>query len=981
VEFRILGPLQARAAGRELRLGGLRSQRILAMLLLNPNRVVTVASLVEAAWDDTPPATARRQVQNRVATLRTLLLRAGATIETHQAGYLLRVAPDELDALRFGRLVERARQTPDPGQAARWLREALALWRGPALAGLGGVLLDREAAGLEERRVATLVACLELELRAGEHARLVPELSRLVAEHPLRERFVAQWMLALYRTGRRGEALEAFQRLRRRLVDELGVEPGPELQELHRTVLGGEGAALAATLPAIGGTGEGGRAVPRQLPADVPTFTGREVELARLTTDLARTGHGGPVVISAIHGPGGVGKSALAIHAAHRLADRFPDGQLYGDLQGAAAGLRPLPALEVLGRFLRALGVPGERIPAEVQEAAALFRSELAPRRVLVVLDNARDAAQVAPLVPGTAGCALLVTSRRTLTDLDGARSVQLDVLSTEEAVRLLARLAGPARIAAERTAAVEVARWCGRLPLALRIAGARLAARPGWPVRALADRLADTQRRLNELELGDVGVRASLAVSREELRDSREPVDRAAADAIAMLSTIDGPDLGVPVAACLLDQAEPLAERVLERLADANLLETSCPGRYRLHDLLRLYGRELAGRTSSPAEQAGALTRAFGFYLATAWQTLGLLRPGDYRLARADPRWTGGGLAFADTAAALDWLEAERANLVAAVQQIAGTADGVPPALAVQLAQALFGFFRVRGYWTEAAQVNEVALEVAVARGDRAAEAAVRIDLGAAWGQLERYPQARACLAEAIAGHRELGDRPGLAAGLVNLGVVYQSMACYEQALDCYQESLSINEELGNLRGQAMSLSNLATIQRRKERYQQALSYHQRSLAIYQKLGDRYAQAVGLVNLGVLYEMMGRYDDALSCLEESRAIYREMGDRYGESETLTDLGVLYGKQGRYEQALAYQQQALATCRELGRQEGQAVSLQELGHTLRALGRPDEARACWQEALAIFERLSVAHADEVRALLAGEPPAGPGPQR
>ena len=996
VEFRILGPLQVRAGGRDLNLGGLRSQRIVAMLLINPNRVVAPSSLADAAWDEAPPATARRQVQNRMAALRITLTRAGGGIETHQAGYLLRVGPDELDTLVFDRLVGEAAETADPARAARLMREALALWRGPALAGLGGALLDRVAAGLEERRLATLADCIDLELATGEHARLVPELHRLVGEHPLRERFVGQWMVALHRTGRQGEALEAYQQLRRRLIDELGVEPGAALQEVHREILaGGQDLTPGPVPPGPGGdaardaTGEGGTSkspgvrasgasagttVPRQLPSDVPAFTGRDGELSRLTKELAGAGPGGgPVVISAIQGAGGIGKSALAIHAAHRLVDEFPDGQLYVDLQGATAGPPPLKPLEVLRRFLRALGVEGDRIPDEVQEAAALFRSEMAARRVLVVLDNARDAAQVAPLVPGAAGCAVLVTSRRTLAGMDGARYLQLDVLPTKEAVTLLARLAGHERVSAEPEATAEVARWCGYLPLALRIAGARLSGRPGWPVRALADRLADAQRRLNELELADVGVRASLAVSHEELRDSTEPVDRAAAAAIAMLSIVDGPDIGVPAAARLLEAPEPHAERVLERLVDANLLETSVPGRYRLHDLLRLYGRELAAGLASPAERSAALTRTFGFYLATVWQTMAVLRPGDYRLGRADPRWTDGGLEFADAAGALAWLESERANLLAAVRQIAEAEPAVPGEMAVEIAHALFGFFRVRGYWGEAVQLYETALAVATAINNRPAQASIRLDIGTALGQLSRYAEALECLYECLALHREFGDQQGQATALINLGVVYHSQGHYDDALACYAESLPLHEELGNLRGQAMSLQNLGNINRRKERYDEALGYHQRSLAIYQKLGDRYGQAVGLVNLGVLYEMVDRFPEAEKCLLESRAIYREMGDRFGESETLTDLGVLYRKLGQFDRSMAYHEESGAICQEIGRREGVAYNLQEMGEAYSAQGRHEEARAVWREALAIYEQLRTAHADEVRARLEAQP--------
>ncbi len=431
-----------------------------------------------------------------------------------------------------------------------------------------------------------------------------------------------------------------------------------------------------------------------------------------------------------------MGKTALAIHAAHQLTERFPDGQLYVNLHGATAGLQPLQPLEVLGRFLRSLGIEAALVPADLEEASAAFRSLVAGRRLLVMLDNAADAAQVALLLPASPGCGVLVTSRRVLSALAGARHLLLDVLPAAEAVELLGRLAGHARVATEPGAAAEVARGCGYLPLALRIAGARLAARPGWPVQALAGRLADAQRRLDELQLAEVGVRASFQVSYHQLSGSPDPLERAAAEAFGLLGVPDGLELSLPVAARLLDQPadaaervlEQLYERVLEQLVDGQLLETPGPGRYRLHDLLRLYARELASQHHPEPVRAAALTRALRFYVASAWQTLAVLRPGDYRLARAGERWRKGGLEFAGQQAALSWLEAERANLLAAVRQAVAT-PGVPAEIGMQLAQALFGFFWVHSHRGDWVQANQIALEVACQAGDLAAQAQAHND------------------------------------------------------------------------------------------------------------------------------------------------------------------------------------------------------------------------------------------------------------
>jgi tetratricopeptide (TPR) repeat protein len=459
-----------------------------------------------------------------------------------------------------------------------------------------------------------------------------------------------------------------------------------------------------------------------------------------------------------------------------------------------------------------------------------------AGRRLLLVLDDVHDTSQVAPLLPGGPGCGVLITSRRVLAGLDGASGLQLKVLAPQEAVALLGRLIGEERIAVDPAAADELARRCGWLPLALRIAGARLAARPGWPVRVLAERLADARRRLDELELPDIGVRASFRISWTELSDSPDQEDRDAAAAFALLGILDGPEVGLPVAARLLDRPEPETDRVLERLVDAQLLETSSPGRYHMHDLLGVYAREQAARQYTPQQQAAGLRRVLGMYVATCWRTLDLLCPGDPRLGRADGRFRKGGLDFADELAALGWLEAERANLLAAVEQVA-TTPGVPSEFAVQLAQALFGFFRVRGYWSDWARVNQTALAVASRMGDRSAQAQAHNDLGLA--------------------HSRQGQ--------------------YERALDCHQQSLTIYQELGDRRGQAASLNNLGIVHQRQGRYDQALACHQQSLAIRRELGDPYGQAESLRDLGVALQALGHHQEKLARWREALAIFEQL--------------------------------------------------------------------------------------------------------
>jgi tetratricopeptide (TPR) repeat protein len=501
---------------------------------------------------------------------------------------------------------------------------------------------------------------------------------------------------------------------------------------------------------------------------------------------------------------------------------------------------------------------------------------------------------------------------------------------------------------------------------------GARLAARPTWPVSALATRLADRQRRLDELELAEVGVRASFQVSYQELGASADPLDRAAARAFSLLGVLDGPDVGLPAAAKLLDQPQQVAERVLERLADAHLLEAPTPGRYRLHDLLRLYTRELAREFHPEPERAAALRRAFGLYVATAWRTLALLRPGDQRLAQADDRWNEGALELADDKAALAWLEAERANLLAAVQLAAST-PGIPPEMAIQLAQALFGFYLVRSYWEDWVRVNLAALEAACRLGDRAAQAQAHNDLGVANTRLGQYEQAVACYQQGLAIRRELGDRRGQAASLSNVSAVHAFQGRYAEALACLRQSLAIDRELGDRHGEAISLNGLGEAYERHGQHDQAIACFEEGLAIARELGDPQGLAMALGNLGEAYERQGQGDQALACLREGLAIDRGLGDRHGEAIRLNGLGVAHRRQGQHDRAVACQQESLAISRDLDDSIAQAEALRELGVTLRALGRPEEARAHWRQALAIFERLESADADQVRVLLAGDP--------
>jgi DNA-binding SARP family transcriptional activator/tetratricopeptide (TPR) repeat protein len=942
VEFRLLGPLEVYEDGKPLVIRQRAQRTLLSLLLLHANRPVASDWLVEALWGGPAPSSgsAGHRLRTHVWGLRRTLAAGGAAARLQTspgAGYVLRVDPEELDVLVFRRLAAEGRRAVAAGdlpEAVERFQRALGLWRGAALADLAAAttsVLGGELTQLEEERLGVQETLVDARLgpEGTVDGELIGELRGLVTAHPLRERLWAQLMVALYRSGRQADALAAFAEVRTRLVEELGVEPGPELQRLQRQILAADPALGAASAPA-------GAGVPRQLPGDVATFTGREAELRRLAVLLdPGTEPRGPVVISAIDGMGGIGKSALAIRAAHQLAERFPDGQLYLNLQGATPGLGPLEPLEALGRMLRALGTDPGQVPAEVEEAAARLRSLAAGRRLLLVLDNAHDAAQVRPLLPASPTCAVLVTSRQVLATLDlgGAQPLHLDALPPGQALELLARIAGPRRVAAEPDAAGEVVRHCGYLPLAIRIAGARLAARPAWPVGELARRLADATRRLEELSVGGIGVRASFDVSLEALRGSADPVDQAAARAFGLLSLPDGADLEVAAAARLLDQTEQAAGTLLERLVDAQLLQTPRPGRYQFHDLLRLHAREQASGQCPEAERRAALTRLFGFYTASAWSTLALLRPGDHRLATADPRWTGDGRRFADASSALEWLEAERANLLAAVAQTAGTSGAggaaIPAALAFQLTRALYGFFLVRSHWTAGVQANQTTLELARRAGDRSAQACACSDLGSIYLWLGRYREALACQEASLVLFREAGDRAGHATSLTRMGLVHWRLGHDQEALACQRQSL----------------------------------------ALFRELGDRHGQALAVGNLGTAYEKLGCYQEALRCQQECLSMYRELGDRHGQAYALTDLGRIYQRLGRHREALGCHQESLPVFREVGDRHGEAEALRDLGDALLRVGHQRQARDVWTQALALCEALQIPEAEELRARL------------
>jgi DNA-binding SARP family transcriptional activator/tetratricopeptide (TPR) repeat protein len=956
-EFCLLGPLLVRCGGTLVPVQQGKQRVVLAALLLSANRVVSFDELIETLWGASPPPSARATLRNHVKRLRDALGDADrARIATQPGGYLISVAASELDLSRFESLLGSARaaaQDRSWDRAAGQARAALALWRGEPLVGVESQLLAaRELARLTEMWLQAVETRIDADLHLGRHGEVIGELRRLAASYPLRERLHGLLMLALYRDGRQGEALAAYRHARSVLIEELGTEPGTGLRELHQQLLTAD-PILDVPGPGPAVAGGPGPEVPQQLPASVAHFAGREEELAALTAllDQASAGTPGTVVISAIGGTAGVGKTALAVHWAHQVGDRFPGGQLYVNLRGYDPG-QPMTVGDALAGFLRALGVPGPDIPAEEDERAARYRSLLAGRRLLVVADNAGSVEQVRPLLPGSPACVLVVTSRDSLAGLvarHGATRLELGLLPLRDAVGLLRSLIG-VRVDADPEAAEALALQCARLPLALRVAAELAAARPATPLADLAGELADQQRRLDLLEAGGdrrTAVRAVFSWSYRHL-------DPDAARAFRLAGLHPGPDLEPYATAALSATILERATRLLEELARTHLVQPAGPGRYGMHDLLRAYAAGQAAARDSAAERREALTRLFDHYLHTAAAAMDTLFPAEHHLRpRVSPPATPTPpLASPGTARA--WLDTQLASL-AAVAVHAATCGWLSHA--TRLAAILFRYLDTGGHYPEAITIHTHALLAAQHARDRAAEATALTSLGVVDRRQGRYQQATGHLRQALALFRETGDKPGQARALSNLGFVDYQIGRYQQSADLHQQALALFREIGDRSGEARQLHNLGTIDERLGCWQQAASHLRQALALSRQNSDRSVEAHVLSNLGSVGLRQGRYQQAAGHLRQALALFRETGGRTGEAHVLADLGDVGLRQGRYQQAAGHLQEALALFRETGDRSGEARTLNGLGEVLLATGRPEHAHARHTAALALAEQI------------------------
>jgi DNA-binding SARP family transcriptional activator len=947
MRFRLLGPLEIRAGEEWKGIGAPKWRSVLATLLIHAGQIVPVDVLINEVWGDAPPAKAGNLISIYVLRLRRLLGDTDSTVlVTRAPGYLFRLAAGDTDVQVFEALVReggRAYAAGEPDRAAAQLAEALALWRGSPLADVPATtLIETEAGRLTELHLDAAELRIKAELACGSHAQVIPELRRLLADNSLRENLWLLLMQALDGAGRHAEALDAYGQARNVFIEELGVEPGAELRQFHARLLAQDeeltrdadapGSISAGTVTARSSQPVPPAAaiprpvpVPAELPGDVADFTGREDQVKHLCDLLASGGvdaDPGAVRIALVAGSGGLGKTSLAVHAAHRVKGSFPDGQLYVDLLGATP--QPLPPGDVLARFLRDLGVDGRDIPVDEDERSARYRTILAGRRILVVLDNARDAAQVRPLLPGTASCAVLVTTRSRMPDLASTRLVDLNVLDDDEALALFTRVVGDERAAGEPEATAELLLACAGLPLAIRICAARLAMRSGWTIGAMASRLRDEHRRLDEMRAGDMAVRASFQVSFASLPAAAQSDGIAPADAFRLLGLWQGPSISSAAAAALFGTSKYVAEDALEALVDAHLLGSTSSDRYKFHDLLRVYSSERAVADLSGPDRDVAVGRLLGWYMRTADAAASAVLPHRYNVplqaGAADPLPLG----FAGAENALAWYDSERVNVVAATRQ--ASSSGLHE-IAWRLPAPLFIVFNSRHNWADCITTHRIALDSARQAGNRQGEAWILNNLGDALGRI--------------------GDSEGIGH---------------------LEQALAIRHEIGDRAGEAQAANNLADAYEHLERWDEVVDLLRRALSLTQEIGDRYGEGVALSNLGAALLELKQTDEAIDALRQADHVFAEVGYLDGTGYARYILGQCYLSQGHDEEALECLRQSANSHQAAGNRNRQAVTLRLLASAQARNGLAQQARESWTQAAAIFADLGDStQAAEVRA--------------
>ena len=905
-EFGILGPLEVTRDGAVVAIPAAKQRALLASLLVDANRTVSVEQLVARLWAADPPQGARVTLQNYVMRLRKALGDDGTLISTRPTGYQITVDSGMLDFDRFDELTSHARQLIAHGDAERasaLLRQALELWRGDALCDIESDVLQQEVVtGLAERRLAGIEARIEADLLLGRHAEVTTELRGLTSRHPLRERFWAQLLLALYRSGRQAEALETYRTVSTVLADELGVDPNPNLQVLHQRILSADPALTPTAAPASSPP-----TVPRQLPAAPRWFIGRDKELAQLDET---TGQTATVVISTIAGMGGIGKTSLAVHWAHQNLDRFPDGQLYVNLRGFDGSGDAVPATAALRGFLDALGVDGAVIPADLGSLVGLYRSVMADRRMLVVLDNASNSDQVSPLLPASAHCTVLVTSRHRLSGLittHGAQPLTLQALDHREARELLAQRVGREKLIAEPDATDALLEYSAGLPLALSILAARAAAHPDFHLAALATELAEASARLDALDAGEVTANLRTAFSA-----SYTALDPAAAKVFCLLGLATGPDVGTSAVASLVGLPSGRAVAALRALETAHLVQQHTPGRYRMHDLVRLYAAERAYEDVPERERTPAVARLIEFYAHSAHAGERLLDPFRTPIELSPPSPGCSPRPPTDVVAALDWFTTEHACLLAVLKHCVAEGDH---RATWQLAWSLGTFHWRRGLVVDNRDTWQSAL-------------AAVTELGHTQGQVEA--------------HRRLG----LACARIDGDTA---------AFDHLWRSLELAEKTGDVLGEAHTHHSLAWVWARRGDDLHALAHAESALKLLRETENPVWEAQSLNVVGWYQARAGWPERGLGYCRAALELSRRHGDREAQADALDSLGYIAYQLGQHTEAVDYYRAALSLFEALGHTYEQANTLESLGRAHHALGDTTDAHQTWRQALQLYE--------------------------
>ncbi|SES49204.1 AfsR/SARP family transcriptional regulator [Actinokineospora terrae] len=934
-ELRVLGPVEAVGpAGRAL-VHGTRQRAVLGVLALHAGSVLPASRLIDVLWGDNPPRTAVKTLHSHVARVRQALTACGfpTVLRTREPGYLLEVEPEVVDALRFQRLVRSARDHlgRDAAEAAApLLREALALWRGDAFA---DAALESWGCGevdtLHELRLSALEDLWDAELRLGGHAEAARELPRLVAAHPTRERLAGLCMLAMHRRGQHTDALGVFRALRTRLADEFGVDPGPELVELHTAILRRDPELDPRPTPRG----------PAQLPAGVGHFTGRAAELSTLDAVVADPGDERPVVV--ISAAAGMGKTSLAVQWARGVADRFPDGQLFLDLGGQDAG-RALTAADALAHLLRALDVPDERMPAELTERSALYRSLLHGRRCLVLVDNVGTADQVLPLVPGSGRSLLVVTSRQTLAALGtrhAVRPVALDSLGHTESLELLSRVIGTERVSREAGAAARLSRLCGGMPLALRLAAARLVAAPGRSVAESAAELVGAGR------LDTLAVEGDTRTVRAVFASAYDPLEPGRARMFRLLGVAPGTTVSASLGATLCGVPLERARESLEALSAAHLITEVDTDRFRFHDLVR----EFAAGKAKRDERALALSRLVDWYLVVADEANRVIDP-NRDLVTPTLRHPRTRVPFNDRHGALAFLDAERPNLRAVAQcaRELGRLDS-----AWQFTYLLTSFFDATGHWHDRVELCRQGAAAATALGDPVAEAEMLRALGVAYFMTRRLREALEANHSALRTVRAVGDLVGEGHVHNNIANAYAELRRFDEAIAAHRLAVARCAEAGSDLGRALSQRNLGHTLVRMGRAEESLTPLTDALTTFRGLGNARLEAATLDTLGEALLQRGDHHAALTHLAQAVAVSRAIGDRWLEWESLLDTGRAHLDAGDIPQALTHFRHALDLSHEVGDRHGEATALNQLGRAYLTNGNLAAARDHLERSLSI----------------------------